>query len=169
MTLLNVHQISKSFGASTLFEGVSFGIDEQQHVGLVGPNGAGKSTLLKILHGSLDVDNGNISRKRGLRLGFLEQSPTFNENLTIIDTILEKCSDPNESIGKAYEIYAQLGLTRFSDQTPVGQLSGGWQKRVALARELVLEPELLLLDEPTNHLDITSYIVTGKQIGRAHV
>lgn len=158
MTLINVHQLSKSFGSATLFEGLSFGIDEREHIGLVGPNGAGKSTLLKLLEGSIEPDAGQISKKRGLRLGFLEQNPQFKPQQNIIDAILEKCSDPHESMGLAYEIITQLQLNQFGDQALVETLSGGWQKRVALARELVLEPELLLLDEPTNHLDVTSIL-----------
>jgi ATP-binding cassette subfamily F protein uup len=158
MSLISVYQLEKSFGAKTLFTGVSFGIKEKEHVGLVGPNGAGKSTLLKILLGTMESDSGHISRKRGLSIGYLEQTPSFDDDKTILDTILEKCADPHESIGKAYEIMTHLQLTQFSEALTVKQLSGGWQKRVALARELILEPELLLLDEPTNHLDVTGII-----------
>ncbi len=158
MPLINVHQLEKSFGSHMLFKDVSFGLDDGEHVGLVGPNGAGKSTLLRLLQGSVEPDSGIISRKRGLRVGYLEQTPTFKKNQTIIETILEKCPHPDESIGKAYEILTHLNLNLFGENTLVDQLSGGWQKRVALARELVLEPELLLLDEPTNHLDVSSIL-----------
>ncbi len=158
MTLINVHQLEKAFGAHTLFKGVSFGLEEGEHVGLVGPNGAGKSTLLRILHGSIDSDDGKISRKKGLRIGFLEQTPTFAEGRSILDTILEKCEDPHEQMGRAYELMAHLQIKNFSEDMSVEHLSGGWQKRVALARELILDPELLFLDEPTNHLDVTGIL-----------
>jgi len=158
MTLINVHQLEKAFGAQTLFKNVSFGLEESEHVGLVGPNGAGKSTLLRILYGIADSDAGRISRKKGLRMGFLEQTPRFTSGRSIFDSILEKCEDPHESMGRAYEIMAHLQLKQFSETQPIDELSGGWQKRVALARELILEPELLLLDEPTNHLDVTGII-----------
>lgn len=158
MTLINVHQLEKAFGAQTLFKNVSFGLEDNEHVGLVGPNGAGKSTLMRILHGSAEADDGRISRKKGLRIGYLEQTPNLTKGLSIIDSILEKCAEPHESMGRAYEIMAHLHLKDFADDITVDQLSGGWQKRVALARELILEPELLLLDEPTNHLDVTGII-----------
>lgn len=158
MILLSGHEIEKSFGGRTLFTGVSVGIEERERVGFVGPNGAGKSTLLKILAGLLDADRGQVSRRKGLQIGFLEQSPSFRDGSTIYDTIVEKCSEPDEAIAFAYELMARLELARFDPETPVDTLSGGWKKRVALARELAPQPELLFLDEPTNHLDLTSIL-----------
>jgi ATP-binding cassette subfamily F protein uup len=156
--LINAHNLEKSFANKTLFQGVGFGIEDKERVGLLGPNGAGKSTLLKILAGIEDVDAGQVTRKKGLRLGYLEQTPTFGSDETIMGAILSKCHDENDSMAKAYELMGLLDLFRFGEDFLVSKLSGGWQKRVALAREIVLDPELMLLDEPTNHLDITSIL-----------
>lgn len=158
MILLNVHQIEKSFANRALFKSVSFGVEEKERIGLVGPNGAGKSTLLKILAGQIEADGGNLSKKKGLRIGFLEQTPEFKAKDTILEAILEKCIDQDEMLAKAYELMARLELSDYGAEHLVSQLSGGWKKRVALARELVSEPDLLLLDEPTNHLDVSSIL-----------
>lgn len=157
MILLNTHKLEKGFSGRTLFREVSFGIGEGERIGLVGPNGAGKSTLIKILAGLTEADSGNVSRKRGLRIGFMDQTPTFSEGATVMSSILEKLEDPNEGIAKAMQIIAHLNLGPLEDR-PVDELSGGWRKRVALARELATEPELLLLDEPTNHLDVSGIL-----------
>ncbi len=156
MLLVNTHKIEKSFAGKLLFKNVSLGIEDSDRVGLVGPNGAGKSTLLKILAGRMSADAGDVTTKKGLRLGYLEQTPTFAKGETIYQAIVSKCLDPDEALGLAYEWMARLELSQFGEEFLVSELSGGWQKRVALARELVLEPELLLLDEPTNHLDVSS-------------
>jgi ABC transport system ATP-binding/permease protein len=156
--LINAHKLEKSFASKTLFRQVGFNIEDRERVGLIGPNGAGKSTLLKILAGLMDSDGGQVTRKRGLRLGFLEQSPEFSKDETILSAILSKCADPDDSFAKAYELMGLLDLFRFGEDFLISQLSGGWQKRVALARELIRDPELLLLDEPTNHLDVTSIL-----------
>ena len=158
MILINAHKLEKSFSSKTLFRSVSFGLDEGERVGLLGPNGAGKSTLLKILAGFADLDNGQISKKRGLRLGYLEQTPTFDQNENILQALLSKCDDPDDSYARAYEMMGVMDFYRFGDSFPAQKLSGGWQKRLALARELMREPELLLLDEPTNHLDVESIL-----------
>ena len=157
MLLINTHKLEKAFAGKVLFKNVSLGIEEGDRIGLVGPNGAGKSTLLRILAGQMDADGGDVTAKKGLRIGFLEQTPTFNPGETILDAILSR-GDYNEHIGPAYEWMARLELSQFGDQFLVEDLSGGWKKRVALARELILSPELLLLDEPTNHLDVSSIL-----------
>lgn len=158
MILLNASGLQKSFGSRTLFRDIAFGVDSGNRIGLVGPNGSGKSTLLKILAGTTDPDAGVVTRKKGLRIGFLEQTPQFYEGSTILSALIEKADDPNDAIGIAFQIMAKLDLSQFGDDTLVENLSGGWKKRVALGRELVTEPELLLLDEPTNHLDVTSIL-----------
>lgn len=157
MLLLNTHKLVKSFAGKTLFKDVSLGIEDGERVGLVGPNGAGKSTLLRILAGQMEPDSGDVTTKKGLRMGFLEQTPTFGKDETILDAVLSK-GDYHDIVGPAYEWMAKLELSQFGDDFKVADLSGGWKKRVALARELVLSPELLLLDEPTNHLDVSSII-----------
>lgn len=156
MLLINTHKLEKSFAGKVLFQNVSLGIEEGERVGLVGPNGAGKSTLLKILAGQAEADKGEVTAKKGLRMGLLDQSPLFKDSETILQAILSKCEDESESLGSAYEWMARMELTQFGEDFLVKDLSGGWRKRVALARELVLSPELLLLDEPTNHLDVSS-------------
>ncbi|QDK36936.1 ABC-F family ATP-binding cassette domain-containing protein [Bdellovibrio sp. NC01] len=157
MLLINTHKLEKAFAGKVLFKNVSLGIEEGDRVGLVGPNGAGKSTLLKILAGRMKADSGDVTGKKGLRIGFLEQTPLFKPGHSILDAILDE-HDYNEVIGPAYEWIAKLDLAQFGDSFLVEDLSGGWKKRVALARELVLGPELLLLDEPTNHLDVSSIL-----------
>lgn len=165
--LINVHNLRKSFSGRDLFNGVSFGFEQGEHAGLVGPNGAGKSTLLKILAGLADSDGGTVSRKKGLKFGFVAQTPEFKPGALLMDTILEKAEDPHEAMSKAYEVMAHLNLNTLSEDQVVDKLSGGWKKRVALARELVLEPELLLLDEPTNHLDISSILWLEEYLSEA--
>lgn len=165
--LISAHKIEKSFADRTLFTSLSLGFEEKERVGLVGPNGAGKSTLLKILAGETEADDGTISRKKGLRLGFLHQTPEFLSGATIMSTILEKCEHPDDSMMRAYELISVLDLSRFGLEFPIDQLSGGWKKRVALARELVLEPELLFMDEPTNHLDISGILWLEEYLANA--
>lgn len=158
MILLSAHEVEKSFANRVLFKDLSLGIEERERIGFVGPNGAGKSTLLKILAGEVDSDGGTISKKKGLRLAFLEQNPSFSPQDTILQAILKKTLDPDDATAKAYELMARLELADYGGDFLVSQLSGGWKKRVALARELVSDPDLLFLDEPTNHLDISSIL-----------
>jgi ATP-binding cassette subfamily F protein uup len=166
--LISVQKLEKSFGARTLFRGLSFGIETGNRIGLIGPNGAGKSTLMKIIANQMDADQGEVVRARGLRLGFLEQSPEFREGITVFEAVAEGLADP-EDYGPVYEWLAKLELTE-GDRSPdqmVSDLSGGWRKRVALARELVKNPDLLLLDEPTNHLDLESILWLEKFLQEA--
>lgn len=158
MQLVSVNSLTKSFATKTLFRKISFGVNAGDRIGLLGPNGAGKSTLVKILLKQTDYDDGDITFKKGLKTGYLEQSPTFAPDETILAAILSKTHDQYDSMADAYELIAKLGLTEYGDDFLVAQLSGGWQKRVALARELILAPDLLFLDEPTNHLDVSSII-----------
>ena len=152
---LDIQNVSKSFGTQTLFHNISFSISEGQRVGLIAKNGTGKSTLLSILTGKESQDEGNIIFKRDLTMGFLEQSPHFNPD----DTVLEACFNHNgneEKILKAKQILTQLKITDLAQ--PIKELSGGQQKRVALANVLITNPDLLILDEPTNHLDLDMII-----------
>ncbi|WP_288318835.1 ABC-F family ATP-binding cassette domain-containing protein [Xylanibacter caecicola] len=148
---LDVQCLTKSFGAQVLFDNISFSIAEGQKVGLIAKNGTGKSTLLSILTGKEAYDSGNIIYRRDLKVGFLEQSPVFNENDTVLDACFNhKGSD--EALLRAKQILTRLKI-RDLNQT-IGELSGGQLKRVALANVLLTEPDLLILDEPTNHLDL---------------
>ena len=148
---LDVQNLTKSFGALVLFERISFSIAEGQKVGLIAKNGTGKSTLLSILTGKEGYDDGSIIFKRDLKVGFLEQTPTFDPDESVLDACFNHQGDP-ERVLKAKQILTQLKIRNL--QQPMGQLSGGQQKRVALANVLILEPDLLILDEPTNHLDL---------------
>lgn len=166
MPLLSTYKLEKSFAGKTLFKNVSLGIEEGDRIGLVGPNGAGKSTLLKIISGRMQPDSGEVTMNKGLRMGFLAQTPVFDPGVTIIDAIMGD-ADYGEFIGPAYEWMARLELSQFGDQFLVEDLSGGWRKRVALARELIQAPQLLLLDEPTNHLDVTSIMWLEEFLAKA--
>ena len=148
---LDVQNLTKSFGAQVLFKDISFSIAEGQHIGLVAQNGTGKSTLLSILIGKESYDTGSIIYRNGLRVGLLEQSPKFDPEESVLDACFNHEGNP-ERLLKAKQILTMLKLTNL-DQ-PMGQLSGGQQKRVALANVLILEPDFLILDEPTNHLDL---------------
>lgn len=148
---LDVQNLTKSFGAQVLFKDISFSIAEGQHVGLVAQNGTGKSTLLSILTGKKSHDAGSIIYRNDLRVGLLEQSPKFDPEESVLDACFNHEGNP-ERILKAKQILTMLKLTDLNQ--PMGQLSGGQQKRVALANVLILEPDFLILDEPTNHLDI---------------
>lgn len=148
---LDVQNLTKSFGAQVLFKDISFSIAEGQHIGLVAQNGTGKSTLLSILIGKESYDTGSIVYRNDLRVGLLEQSPKFDPEESVLDACFNHEGNP-EGLLKAKQILTMLKLTNL-DQ-PMGQLSGGQQKRVALANVLILEPDFLILDEPTNHLDL---------------
>lgn len=148
---LDVQSLTKSFGAQVLFKDISFSIAEGQHVGLVAQNGTGKSTLLSILTGKEGYDSGSIIYRNDLRVGMLEQSPHFDPEESVLDACFNHEGNP-ERLLKAKQILTMLKL--YDLDQPMGQLSGGQQKRVALANVLILEPDFLILDEPTNHLDL---------------
>ena len=148
---LDVQNLTKSFGSLLLFEDISFSIAEGQKVGLIAKNGTGKSTLLSILSGKEGYDSGSIVFRRDLRVGILEQSPAFDPDESVLDACFNHENNP-EKILKAKQILTQLKIRDLNQ--PMRQLSGGQQKRVALANVLITEPDLLILDEPTNHLDL---------------
>ncbi len=161
--LVNAHGLTKAYGARPLFSGLSFSVESGQRIGLIGPNGSGKSTLLNIIAGRNTPDEGTLSLQRGLKISFLEQVPIFADGATVLSTVMEGSHDPHEweEIAKAQEILSKLSLqetANISEETLIQDLSGGWRKRVALARELMRNPDLLLLDEPTNHLDVESIL-----------
>ena len=150
-TILDVQNVSKRFGARELFANLSFSIAEGQKVGLIARNGTGKSTLLAILTGRESQDEGAIVYRNGIRTGYLEQEPVFNPDDTVLDACFNHQGD-DEKIVKAKQILTRLKIADLSQ--PMGQLSGGQRKRVALANALITEPDFLILDEPTNHLDL---------------
>ena len=158
--LLSCQNLSKSFGPRLLFKGITLGLSDEQHTGLIGPNGSGKSTLLKILAGLEQADEGEIVARRQLRFGYVAQEDTFHGDQTVeqslADAIEHGHGDEHDRIVDANVMLGRIG---FPDaQQPVASLSGGWRKRLAIARQLIQEPELLLLDEPTNHLDLEGIV-----------
>ncbi len=154
--LLSCQRLAKAFSARPLFRDITLGVTQNERLGLIGPNGSGKSTLLKILAGEEKPDSGEIARRRGLRLAYLPQEDQFAPNVTVERTLMDALAgEPLEDYERVAQIgmaLAKVGFTR-ADQT-AATLSGGWRKRLAIARVLVQRPDLLLLDEPTNHLDL---------------
>lgn len=148
---LDVQNLTKSFGAQVLFENISFSIAEGQKVGLIAKNGTGKSTLLSVLTGKEGYDSGNIVYHNDIKVGYLEQAPAFDPKESVLDACFNHHGEP-ERVLKAKQILTQLQIPDF--EQPMGQLSGGQQKRVALANVLITEPDFIILDEPTNHLDL---------------
>ena len=148
---LDVQHLSKSFGALTLFRDISFSIGEGQKVGLIAKNGTGKSTLLSILSGKEGYDSGSIVFRRDLKVGMLDQSPKFDPDESVLDACFNHQGEA-EKVLKAKQVLTQLKIRDLTQR--MGELSGGQQKRVALANVLLTEPDLLILDEPTNHLDL---------------
>ena len=148
---VDVQSLTKSFGAHILFNNISFSIAEGQHVGLIAKNGTGKTTLLSILAGKESYESGSIIYRKDLRIGFLEQAPQFDPDESVLDACFNHNGEP-EMVLKAKQILTQLKISDLEQR--MGQLSGGQQKRVALANILITEPDMLILDEPTNHLDL---------------
>ncbi len=160
--LLSCEAIGKAYGARPLFADLSLSLGEGDRVGLIGPNGCGKSTLLRILAGREEPDHGSRSVRRLLRVGYVEQDPVLAEDRTVVAVVREALAAPRPGEGSPFEPHelehragAALSRAGFADpEQAVAALSGGWRKRLAIARELVREPDVLLLDEPTNHLDM---------------
>ena len=154
--IINAQGISKAFGASPLFQNVSFTVSEGDRIGLIGPNGSGKSTLLRILAGDVDADGGEVSKRKRSRLSYVEQESKFAAGQTVrvvIESALENAAVPAAERGTRFA--ETLGRAGFEDlEADAATLSGGWQKRLAIVEALVQNPDILLLDEPTNHLDL---------------
>ena len=149
--MLEVRNLTKSFGSLVLFENICFSVAQGQKVGLIAKNGTGKSTLLSIIAGHEGADSGSVVFRRDVKVGFLEQSPRFDPEETVLDACFNHKGE-EEKVLKAKQVLTQLKINDLSQ--PMGQLSGGQQKRVALANALINEPDILILDEATNHLDL---------------
>ena len=161
ITIITCQAISKTYGEKPLFQNLSFTLHEGEHVGLVGPNGAGKSTLLKILAGVEEADDGEIIRRKNLRIGYVPQHPDFGADSTAIETVYAAAvQDGRVEEHQAWQKAAvALTKTGFKDHDlATGILSGGWRTRLAIACAFVQDPDILFLDEPTNHLDIESIL-----------
>jgi ATP-binding cassette subfamily F protein uup len=159
--LLSAESLAKSYTSRPLFEGLTFSLFEGDHVGLVGPNGSGKSTLLKILAGIEEADEGTRALRKGVRVGYVPQDPMFAPGRSVEDVLLDALADDvtlddHEKHARAAVALGKAGFADRDQQTDV--LSGGWRKRLAIARELAREPDILLLDEPTNHLDVEAIL-----------
>lgn len=154
--LLSCQSLTKAYGARPLFASISMGLSDTERMGLIGPNGAGKSTLLKIWAGLETPDSGTVAPRRGLRVAYLSQEDTFPEGATVESVLTEALSgEPLDETEREVRIEVALSRVGFARRDEAAQtLSGGWRKRLALARALVQDAELLLIDEPTNHLDL---------------
>ena len=161
--------LSKSFGARRLFSGISLGISEGERLGLIGANGSGKSTLLKILSGRIEPDSGTISLRRNTRIGYVAQDASFPDGQTAGGVIAEAIAGERlDDAERAARIHLTLGRAGFADGSAAADsLSGGWKRRLAIARELALQPDLLFLDEPTNHLDLEGILWLEKLLTAA--
>lgn len=168
--LFRCDSLGKTFGIRRLFDGISLSFDDGQRTGLIGPNGSGKSTLLKILAGLETPDEGTLQRRRNLRLGYVPQADLFTPGSTVWETMEEASTDQHwEPHDRDVRIASLLDRVGFTDiDLPIAALSGGWAKRLSIARQLLLEPDVLLLDEPTNHLDLTGIDWLEKLLGSAN-
>ena len=154
VSYLQIEGLTKSFGDRMLFADVTFGVYQGDKIGIIAQNGKGKSTLLSIISGDMDYDSGNVVFRTGLKVGYLQQMPEFAGDMTVLQAVMPAVlgSEDWNIEDRAKQILSQFKINDFAQ--PIGQLSGGQVKRVALARVLLSEPEMLILDEPTNHLDI---------------
>jgi ABC transport system ATP-binding/permease protein len=154
--IINAQAIAKAYGASPLFEDISFTVSEGDRIGLIGPNGSGKSTLLGILSGGIEPDSGVVAVRRHTRLSYVIQDSQFAAGETVRSVVmkaLERSAVPEaERAGRLFETLGHAGFEDFDAEA--ASLSGGWRKRLAIAEALVQQPDVLLLDEPTNHLDL---------------
>lgn len=158
--LITCQSISKSYSSRALFRDLTFIVDENERTGMVGPNGAGKSTLLKILAGHVNPDEGEVTRRRGLRVAYVPQDEHFPADRTIRDLLSAAIKDEDiEQFERERRISVVVANVGFPDaELNAGSLSGGWRKRLSIATQLVTMPDLLLLDEPTNHLDLSGVL-----------
>ncbi len=159
-TLLNCRAVAKSFGARALFEGLSIAFSDGERIGFFGPNGAGKTTFLRILAGLEAVDGGEVSRRRSARIAYLPQEDRFEPGATVRAVLSKAIADeypqPHERDTQVNIMLSRFGFQK--EHESVEDLSGGWRKRTALAREMIRKPDLLLMDEPTNHLDLEGIV-----------
>ena len=155
-TLLWARDLTKAFPSNVLFQGLSLHVEEGDRIGLIGPNGAGKSTLLRMLAGMEPADEGDISPRRGLQLAMVNQDDVFAPGATPLSAVVEAFGDHPDAHTRASIALSKLGFEDFEQQ--VDTLSGGWRKRLAMARAIAQEPDVLLLDEPTNHLDLEGVV-----------
>jgi len=161
--------LSKSFGSRMLFENISLGISEGERLGLIGANGSGKSTLLQILSGRLEPDSGSVSMRRNIRIGYVPQLADFPDGRTAAEIVAGAIAGERlDDLERAARINQTLGRAGFSDGAArTESLSGGWKRRLAIARELAIQPDLLFLDEPTNHLDLEGILWLEKLLSSA--
>ena len=151
-TLVGIHSLSKSYGSQTLFQRISFGIAQGDRIGLIGPNGSGKSTLLKIIMGLENSDDGSISRRQGLKIGYAAQAPDFPAE-TIEKILVDSVKgDPHDLLTQARILLGKVGFV--DSEQKATEISGGWKKRLDIAKALMQNPDIILFDEPTNHLDL---------------
>ncbi|MCO6431605.1 MAG: ABC-F family ATP-binding cassette domain-containing protein, partial [Deltaproteobacteria bacterium] len=167
--IISVTGLSKSFGVKPLFSGISLAIGERERVALIGPNGSGKSTLLKMLAGIEEPEEGEVRARGGLRISYIAQEDRFDGDLTVNETLERALVEAgHDSHGVEGMIEVTCGRFGFADKNAkVAGLSGGWRKRLAIARGVISEPELLLLDEPTNHLDISGVLWLEEYLQRS--
>jgi ATP-binding cassette subfamily F protein uup len=167
--LFRCDSLSKAFGHRRLFQGISISFDDGERTGLVGPNGSGKSTLLKILAGLEHADTGELTIRRNLRLGYLPQADIFAPGITVREALLAALEDSHlDEHDRETEVVILLDKLGFGDSDQlVESLSGGWKKRLAIAREIIRKPDVMLLDEPTNHLDVTGIEWLEKTLANA--
>ena len=167
--LVSCNSLSKTYGSRTLFENISLGISEGERVGLIGPNGSGKSTLLKILSAHMEPDSGTVSLRRNTRVGYVAQDVEFLTGATAEQIVAAALVDEHlDEMERAARVNTSLGRAGFVDNSVVADtLSGGWRRRLAIAREMATQPEVLFLDEPTNHLDLEGILWLEKQLANA--
>lgn len=160
--VISGYQLSKSYGSRTLFQELQFGIEDNSRIGLIGANGAGKSTLLKIIAGREKPDSGELTPRKGLKIGYIPQVPELRLEESLLNNILWNGHEEDYAYtAQAYEWFSKFKFEEHGylpETTTAGELSGGWKKKLSIAKELVTEPQLLLLDEPTNHLDVETIL-----------